>query len=78
GRKIADLVIEVRFLSRAQAEFSFERNRTGRGSGKREFPRGGSIETARFQGVPNFVRDDVRFLSRAQGLVYELISLLAD
>jgi hypothetical protein len=27
--------------------------RTGRGSGKRKFPRGGSIETARFQSAAN-------------------------
>ena len=40
------------------------RNRTGKGSGKRKFPRGGSIETARFQGVPPW-RDDVRFLAGA-------------
>ena len=40
--------IKIRFL----AAFLLGRTRTGKGSGKREFFRGGSIETARFQRVP--------------------------
>jgi len=39
-------------------------NRTGRGSGKREFLRGGSIETARFQNAA--VRRAVKFPPPAQ------------
>ena len=51
GHEIADLVIEVRFLSRAPNKISpplwwsdfvlYLRNRTGKGSGKRKFSRGG-------------------------------------